>query len=363
MTTNFFPICKHGECYDNHTNYTGPRLSERQSLAALLDTQTELNLNKLLVAWDTECSPDDEPDEERDDDMAAWDIEYSPGYKPDEMVVLRVLEVLEILQTNTSIRVLHLGNYHGSYRNCYPLPSCARSMQGLICMLAHNTAIHTLITWDLGNQPDGGAENARALMSALADNTRIRTLTITCHIYSSRYRKFKADVDIIFNAIAEMIAANRTVDDFTLSCTPWYANKDNRTTTRFAKILAPALCNNSSLQRLTLYHQNASVLFTDEPCFLEFSCISYLHLRFEPSLHHHSDYNDPRADGFKHSVAAAVARVAEKGALSLDDLDGVVDLRNHLEVLGLDGGDGGDGAEFSDNAAVLAALKPMYMLK
>ena len=332
MTTNFFPIYKDG---DYHEYYTGPRLSDRQSVAALLDTQTELNLNKLTVAWG---------------------IEYSPDYEPDEMIVLRVLQVFEILQTNRSIRVLDLRNCHGVYHNCYPLPTCARSIQGLIGMLAHNTAIHTLITWNLGNQP--AVTNAQ-LMSALVDNTRIRTLTITCHIYSMYpMRVCEADLDIIFNAIADLIATNRSVDDLTLSCTPRYANQDNPITTRFAKILAPALCNNSSLQRLTLHHQNASVLFTDEPCFLEFSCISYLHLRFNaPPFNHYSEYKDSRADGFKHSVAAAVARAAEKGALNLDDLDGVADLRNHLEVLGL------DGAEFIDNAAVLAALKPMYIFK
>ena len=172
-------------------------------------------------------------------------------------------------------------------------------------------------------------------------------------------RVCEATLDIIFNAIADMIAVNRYVDDLTLSCTPWYANQDNPVTTRFAKILAPALCKISSLQRLTLHHQNASVLFTDEPCFLEFSCISYLHLRFQPSLHHYTEYNDSRADGFKHSVATAVARATEKGVLNLDDLDGVVDLRNHLGVLGLDG----DGTEFIDNAAILAALKPIYVFK
>ena len=335
MTTNFFSIFNYD---DYHEYYTGPRLSDRQSVAALLDTQTELNLNKLVVAWG---------------------IEYSPDYEPDESFVLRVLEVLEILKTNTSIRVLDLCFCRGSYRNCYPLPTCARSMQGLIDMLAHNTAIHTLITWDLGNQ-FSAVKNAQ-LMTALVDNTRIRTLTITCHIYSTYpMRVNEADLDIIFNAVADMIAANRSVDDLTLSCTAWYASQDNPVTTRFAKVLAPALCKNDSLQRLTLHHQNASILFTDEPCFLEFSCISYLHLRFNaPPVNHYSDYKDPRADGFKHSVAAAVARAAEKGVLNLDDLDGVVDLRKHLGVLGLDG----DGAEFIDNAAVLAALKPAYVFK
>ena len=341
MTTNFFPIYKDG---DSCNNYTGPRLSDRQSVAALLDTQTELNLNKVM--------------------MVAWGIEYSPDYEPDEMIVLRVLQVFEILQTNRSIRVLDLRNCHGVYHNCYPLPTCARSMQGLIGMLAHNTVIHTLITWDMGyNKSDGAGalENIQALMSALVDNTRIRTLIMTCYVFSIYpMRVCEATLDIIFNAIADMIAVNRYVDDLTLSCTPWYANQDNPVTTRFAKILAPALCKNDSLQRLTLHHQNASILFTDEPCFLEFSCISYLHLRFNaPPVKHYSEYKDPRADGFKHSVAAAVARAAEKGVLNLDDLDGVVDLRKHLGVLGLDG----DGTEFVDNAAVLAALKPMYVFK
>ena len=335
MTTNYFPIFKDG---DRYNNYIGPLVKDRQSVAALLDTQTELNLNTLMVAWG---------------------IEYSPDYEPDEMSVLRVLEVFEILKTNTSIRVLDLCYYLNFHRNCYPLPTCTRSMQGLIGMLAHNTAIHTLITWDLGNNESYGAvENVRALMSALVDNTHIRTLTITCYIFSTYpMRVCEATLNIIFNAIADMIAANRSIDDLTLSCTSWYANQDNPVTTHFAKILAPALCNNSSLQRLTLSHQNASVLFTDEPCFLEFSCISYLHLRFQPELHHYSEYKDPRADGFKHSVAAAVARAAEKGVLNLDDLDGVVDLRKHLGVLGL------DGTEFVDNAAVLAALKPAYVFK
>ena len=232
-------------------------------------------------------------------------------------------------------------------------------------MLAHNITIHTLVTWNMGSRARGGARNALAIIAALVDNMRIRTLTIKCHV-SSMYPSTMCGVDLenIFRAVSDMIAANQCIDDLTVSCSPWHATAPNPMSTRFAKMLSPALCSNTTIDRFTLIHQDASVLFTAEPCFLEVSSISYLNLTFNlPPPNYPHLYTDLRSQGFRRSVVAAIARAAEKDALNIEVLEGVVELRNYLDMLGLDEEDDDDDDELTDNTIILAALKPMFVLK